>query len=650
MIRLPVCFSRIAPFMLAAILLALLAGCAEDGPPAPPPAGETPVALAPTATFTPTRANTATATNTPTPTHTSTPTATPTATALPALISGDPRAAAARPAEPQPGAPCGVVDYFDFPVGPPDALEVNRGGTDFNVFRERYNGLHAGEDWSGPNGRSLGEAVHSIGHGRVIYAHPLGWGIDQGTIIVQHVLPGGGGILSFYGHLDPPSVTLRGGECVARGEKIAEIGQPRGRPHLHFEIRTNRPGEPGPGYWGVDPTLAGWFPPSQTIWGNRLTVSPGYLWARPPQTNSPVSSNVIAAVLPGDMLVLLQDGRLTGVGAGDGATAWRQPDPPTPTPAPEATLSPTRMALEIAQAAPVSAVLDEAAPVLYAIDRRSRLAAYDTAAESPNFEPLWQVELEARGSPAVYPLPGGGVVAAGLRQIVAYDAQGRRLWLQDLEQSAGVGVRTGDYLFLPVGRSEPTLWALSAEAPTPWPGVPAGTPLGWPGQGLWLYAEDGIYRLDAETRSAAHVFLLPRAAYSVSAHGDGGALALPDGGLLVAHRDVRDSRLLRFDAAGNLLWERSYREAGNGEARLAWANGQVYLALVEEGATTLVSVFAVDMETGNLLRLFVGGTRTGIPQDSWLLPVSSGALLVNIGGGHLVALDPQAALEVVARP
>jgi murein DD-endopeptidase MepM/ murein hydrolase activator NlpD len=642
--RLPF-FSRIAAIAVTVILF--LASCAQDTTPVPPPpAGETTVALAPTGTPTPTMTGTAT----PTATYTSTPTATPTATALPALISGDPRAVAARAPEAQPGAACGVVDYFDFPVGPPDAVDVSRGGTDYNVFRERYRGFHAGEDWSGPNGRSLGEDVYSIGHGRVIYAHPLGWGIDQGTVIVQHVLPGGGTILSFYGHLDPPSVTHRGGECVARGDKIGEIGQPRGRPHLHFEIRTNRPGEPGPGYWGVDPTLAGWFPPSQTIWGNRLAVSPGYLWARTPSMNSPVSSNVVTAVLPGDMLVLLQDGRLTGVSASDGATAWTQPDPPAPTPEPEATLSPTRVAVEMALAAPVSAVIDESASVLYAIDRRGRMATYSTAGEAPDFEPLWQVELEARGTVRLYPLPGGGVVAAGLRQIVALDDSGRQLWSQLLDQSTGVGVRAGDYLFLPVGRNEPTLWALAAEAPVAWPGLPAGTPFGWPGQGLWLYGREGVYRLDATERSAQPVLALPRAIYGLAPHGDGDALALPDGGLLLAHRDVYDERLLRLDAAGNLLWERSYREAGSGEARLAWANGQVYLALVAEGATTLVSVYAVDLEAGSLLRLFAGGTRTGIPQDTWLLPVSSGALLVNIGGGHLLALDPQAAREAVIAP
>lgn len=630
-------------FVLVAILLLLITGCSEDG--TPTPTDTPPPAPTATATLTPIP----TSTSPPTPTATATPTATPTATALPAEISGDPRGYALHPPEAQPGAACGFVDVFDFPVGPPDAVEVDRGGVDYNRFRERYNGFHAGEDWSGPNGRSLGSPVHAIGHGRVVYAHPLGWGTDQGVIILQHVFADGRTILSFYGHLDPPSVVLRGSECVARGEKIAEIGDPRGRPHLHFEIRNHMPGEPGPGYWFQDPTLAGWVPPSLTIWANRLAASPGYLWARSPlfRDDELVAGRQITGLLPGDVLVLLEQGRLYGIGAANGSLRWTQPDPPAPTPLPEATLDPTRVAVEVAASAPVSAVLDEAEALVYTIDRRDRLAAYSTAGEAPVFEPVWQVELELTGAPVLYALPGGGVVAVGRDEAVALSAGGGQLWLQAWEEPAGQAVRAGDTLFLPVGRGETVFWSLAAGGAAAWQPVPAGTPFGWTGQGLWLYTREGIYRFDAETHAAELILALPRAMAGSAAHGDGDALALPDGGLLVAHRDLADSRLLRLDATGNLLWERSYREAGRGPAHLALHGEQAYLALVDEGATTLVTVFAIDPENGNLTRLLNGGTRTAILADNWLLPAPSGALLVSIGGGHLVAFDPQVATEAL---
>jgi hypothetical protein len=362
-----------------------------------------------------------------------------------------------------------------------------------------------------------------------------------------------------------------------------------------------------------------------------------------------IAGRQFAGVLPGDVLVLLEQGRLRGIGAADGSQPWTQPDPPAPTPMPEATPNPTRVALEVAASAPVSAALDEAQPLLYAIDRRDWLEAYDALDGEPVFEPAWRVELELTGIPALYALPGGGVAAVGRNEAVALSAGGQQMWIQTWEEPTGEAVRAGDTLFLPVGRGETSLWSLAAGGATAWQPAPAGTPVGWAGQGLWLYTREGIYRLDAGTGGAEQVMALPRAISGIAAHGDGAALALPDGGLLVAHHDLADRRLLRLDVAGNLLWERSVQEAGDGLAHLALYGGQeAYLAVEETGPTMLVSVFAVDLESGNLARLLVGGTRTGISGDSWLLPGPSGALLVNIGGGHLVALDPRAAAQAIA--
>lgn len=648
MTRVPATMWRVL-IILVVMLLLFLAGCARDGTPTPTRlTGQTPDAPRPGDVSTATATVTPTATLSPTPTSTPTLTPTPTATAPPAEISGDPRSYIERPPEAQPGAVCGTVDIFDFPVGPPDAVDVNRGGTDYNRYRERYNGFHAGEDWSGPNGRNLGSPVYSIGHGRVIYAHPNGWGIDQGVLIIQHVFADGSTILSFYGHLDPPSVILRGGECVARGAKVGEIGDPRGRPHLHFEIRNHMPGEPGPGYWFQDPTLAGWFPPSLTIWANRIAASPGYLWARAPTRGDVFAGKETAGFLPGDVLILLEEGRLQGIGAQDGSVRWAQPDPPTPTPQPEATPDPTRIAIELVSAAPVSAVLDETEPLLYAIDRRGRMQTYSTAGEAPAFEPLWQAELGVAGDPALYALPGGGVVTVGRRETVALNASGDQLWTLPLNELPGTAIRAGGTLFLPVGRTAPTLWLLDAQGAAPWSALPAGTPFGHIDGGLWFYTREAVYRLDPEAHSATLALQLPRALSGTAMHGAGDAVGLPDGGLLVAHPDARDSRLLRLDAAGNLLWERSYREAGAGQARLALVDNQAYLVVTDEGATTLVTLFLVDLETGNLVRLFTGGTREGVFGDTWLLPAPSGMLLLNIGGGHLVALDPQAAASALA--
>ena len=184
-------------------------------------------------------------------------------------------------------APCGRVDLFDFPLDPPDADSINGGGGDFGVYRGRYSKYHAGEDWwFSRGGSNLGKPVHSIGHGLVTYAQPLGWGRDQGVVILRHTYEDGREILSFYGHLDPDSVVLTPGECVARGEQVGKIGNPRGSPHLHLEVRTHLPYAPGTGYWTEAPTLAGWLPPSETIWNGRLAGSPGVLWSATISFNS----------------------------------------------------------------------------------------------------------------------------------------------------------------------------------------------------------------------------------------------------------------------------------------------------------------------------------------------------------------------------
>jgi murein DD-endopeptidase MepM/ murein hydrolase activator NlpD len=139
------------------------------------------------------------------------PTLLPTPTARPLYLFDGLRAQRFVEPTPQRGAPCGMVDFFDFPLDAPE------GGTasarwSFGRYSGRYSGIHAGEDWVYDGGDSLGKPVYSIGHGTVIYAQPLGWGVDQGTLIVRHVFTTGRTILSFYGHLEPDSVVLDPGD------------------------------------------------------------------------------------------------------------------------------------------------------------------------------------------------------------------------------------------------------------------------------------------------------------------------------------------------------------------------------------------------------------------------------------------------------
>jgi murein DD-endopeptidase MepM/ murein hydrolase activator NlpD len=263
---------------------------------------------------------TATPSPTPTATSTPTPTPTPTPTAFPITITGDHRATRISTPLPQFGAQCGIVDILDFPLKPPDAIGT-RGGSDFGVFRSRYNGYHTGEDWGISGGSNFGESVFSIGHGLVTHAHPDGWGEDKGTVIIKHTFSDGSIIYSFYGHLDPPSVTMNAGQCVTRGEKIGEIGRPRTPPHLHFEIRAVFPDQPARGYLPYDPSIAGWKPPSNYILEQRITTSPGVVWMR--QSSDVVVEEV--GFVDESIFLVKEDDQLVAIDLTDGNTLWSQP-------------------------------------------------------------------------------------------------------------------------------------------------------------------------------------------------------------------------------------------------------------------------------------------------------------------------------------
>ncbi len=139
---------------------------------------------------------------------------------------------------------------------------------DFGAPSPRHQGrYHTGEDWYGGRGTTYGTPVHAIADGLVTYSSPNGWGRDGGVIIIQHNFPDGSTAYSMYGHVTDatgipfPAVLA----CVHQGDVIAAVGDIRPAPHLHFEIRTNQPDIPGPGYDWQDPVKDGWRRPSKFV-------------------------------------------------------------------------------------------------------------------------------------------------------------------------------------------------------------------------------------------------------------------------------------------------------------------------------------------------------------------------------------------------
>ncbi len=611
---------------LALIFLSFAAGCGNSETITDAASATvTPVLLADTPRPSPSPTWTATPTSSPTPTFSPTPTPTPTATAVSLSLSGDPRAVRLSSPIVQSGAPCGLVDLLDFPLDPPDAAGVTYGGQDFGIFRRRYDKYHAGEDWWGVNRRtSFGTPVYSIGHGRVTYAAPSGWGRDQGVLIVRHRFNDGSTFLSFYGHLDPPSVLLNVGDCVTRGDQVGKLGRPRSTPHLHFEIRTHMPVETGGGYWFEDPTLAGWLPPSQTIWTNRVASAPGVMWTRP---LAAVGTNGVG-LLDEETVVVIEDGRLLGVDMLDGHIRWQHPN------------------LEKIG----NALLDEPGQVIYTASRQGLLEAYRLPQAGEDFseltsEPLWTTDFEVIGFPMLMPLPQGGLVLAVWGQMFAVSAQGRLLWTHEIETRPFHWNLIEDQLILTTTGKDGAIWVLDESGAVEWIEGLNGRVLSG-GNQIWIYEDEGIYRLNQESKVAELIYALPR-----SFLGLGDAVALPDGRLLLAHRDRFDQRLLLFNVDGTVNWQRSYRDAILGQPSFFVLDNQVYLASHNNAPSfSELKVYAVDLENSRLTHIFTGGTRSPVPADTWIIETSYKLALINMGGGDMAAFDPRTAYEMITNP
>jgi hypothetical protein len=184
-----------------------------------------------------------------------------------------------------------------------------------------------------------------------------------------------------------------------------------------------------------------------------------------------------------------------------------------------------------------------------------------------------------------------------------------------------------------VGEAEPVSWQIKS-----------GGRLAGLGDQLWFYGVDGLYRLDLPTVSAELVYELPQSLLSM-----GDIMALPDGGILVDHRDRADRRLIVLEPDGSVRWQRSYAGLVEGNLRLLLLDEAVFVVAIQEGnGTGEVAIYALDLEEAALTHLFTGGTRLSLPEFTQVLPAGQDRLLINIGGGSMALLNPQAALEAVS--
>jgi murein DD-endopeptidase MepM/ murein hydrolase activator NlpD len=540
-------------------------------------------------------------TSTSQPTATSTPAPTPTPTAPPLYVFDGLRTVRAITPEPRRGAPCGLVDFFDFPLAAPEGDTADARWS-FGRYSERYSGIHAGEDWVYDVGDSLGKPVYSIGHGTVLYAQPLGWGIDQGTLIVRHVFADGRTILSFYGHLEPDSVVLNPGDCVKRGDIVGRIGKPRGRPHLHFEIRSIFPDQPGPGYWSVDPRLAGWQPPTEYIWDQRVDTSPGVKWTRPFTS----SNSILAGLLISDTLAVADRDRLLALNAETGRVQWSRP------------ISATAQ----------QAIVDDAHTTVYLTTISNTLQAIDERGEL-----VWQKPFTSTARSILLPLPGGGVIAHDGRDLIGLSAAGDQLWrVENVPSPIDWLVDHGDLLFT-VGGDHPALYRLTPSGQLNQIAALGGQ-LATVGDHLLLYAPAALYRL-SDTPQLLQQF--DRARY-----GEGSFVATSDGGVIIAHNGVNGRRLIALRPDGSLRWDRSIQAMTGSAPQLIAIKGEVY-AMTQEG-----DIWWIDQKLGEAQRVLDGTRWLSLAGSIRSVVTARGTLIFDARGGRLIALDPGAAIMTPA--
>lgn len=570
----------------------MVAACAAPTPQPPQPAAATAI---PIATLSPSA--------TPLPTATPTLTPTPTPTAMPLAIIDELRASRLSTPVARRGAPCGVVDLLDFPLGAPDGDDAGARWL-FGRYSDRYSGIHAGEDWVYDIGGSLGKPVYAIGHGQVVYAQPWGWGVDQGVMIVRHVFADGQTVLSFYGHLDPPSVELNPGNCVTRGQQIGAIGDPRGRPHLHFEIRHHMPDQPGPGYWSVDPTLAGWEIPSDYIWLNRMGMSPGVKWTRVFTGTDAIGIGTLHT----GWFAAFDNQQLFAFDADTGQVQWRRAF--------------TETVHQIA--------LDATGQLIYVSTVTGTLRALDM-----NGVPQWSIELGLAASPALMALPAGGVAAQVADQLIGIASTSDRMW--QVPVSGALSDRLIDHdrvLFTTTGDRAATYAIDRAGQLTKLAEISGKIAVSR--DRVFVYNPTGLYRLTEAASAAERVLPLDDARFT-----DGHVMAAYDGTLLVAHRDYSDRRLIALNPDGSLRWDRSVLGLGRSLPQLIAIGRRMY-AVTSNG-----DVLLIDLATGESQRVFDGGGLTFLSGGAWALPLPAGRMAFDFRGGRLIVLDPRAALPVV---
>jgi hypothetical protein len=293
--------------------------------------------------------------------------------------------------------------------------------------------------------------------------------------------------------------------------------------------------------------------------------------------------------------------------------------------------------------------LDQSGDILYLVDRKGLLEACqptnsDVSVDYPyQLESLWSIELERSTSNSLIPLPNGGVAISSGGKLVAFSDMGELTWYEGTFPPIQSWDLMDEILYLTTTGDNPGLWVVR---PLTRPELLAQTGgLIAPSDDLiWIYNDLGISIFDINSRQLNPIHTLPTAFPAL-----GAMEVLPSGELLLLHTDIYDRRLMVFNTSGSLEWERSFSSFLTGQPILLEVGGQPLLIAQDTSSqTSEVVVFSLDSAEQSLLRILEAGTRNLYSRATWGVSIDGGKLLLNIGGSHLLLLDPSIAVDEVS--
>ncbi len=486
---------------------------------------------------------------------------------------------------------CGTVDAIDLPVD-----ELREGYDDFAFFRQRFGGNHVGIDLAFDR---WGDPVRAAATGRVTLADPLEWDTEKGVVILSHTFPDGNIYYTVYGHMEQTD-TIRFpavGTCVERGQVIGAIGWPsRGRPHLHYEVRSRLPNDGGPGYVTGNPVDEGWFNPLDftALW--RVRLMPGFL--------SAITFDTVPTLPPAQLL----SGPYIAA-SGDRIAV---------------TIPPNQILWRVSTDGAVNALASLPGDRVVAHTRNGQALTL----QGGRYVAVWTVESTdlpfiALGETLIFPMPDSS--------LAAYDAAGNPLWtvpgltggeVTTLNRSPGTigyAIRNGGQI---IWRLLNPTGSILAEFPLD------AAPLALPQiDDSWLLLVEGqVLRIQGSQLTPLQTLNAPT--------GSAAQFAADVNGGMYVYLDDSERTLLALNADGSPRWRITYPRGGNFASPLMSAGNCLLYTLDVDGTLHLFA--ADDGALLNTVQIYPGGRRNSSPA-SRLLRTDS-ADLVAVAGGYLTMM------------